>query len=184
MSAPRGDDSSHMKSQPSRTLTALDAHETILQSMEWTYQRAKNHPGIGTAFILPSGTPVELQTHADAKDTSLLLTSILPFRSTGPSLLRLRRRLENQSANLFGISLQFRPRHGIRLVSRFWVPAQDHTPEEIVPWLKPVFEDLLAHTTRLFSEIVQLGFTIPAPKPEKPVPPPRLRPSDDFHLPS
>ena len=184
MSAPPGDDSPRMKSQQSRVITALGAYETILKSMDWTYRRSESRPGIGTAFILPSGTPVELQATADAKDTSLLLTSILPFRSTGPSLPRLRRRLENQSASFSGISLQFRPRHGIRLVSRFWIPALDLTAEEILPWLKPVFQDFLNHTTRLFSEIVQLGFTIPAPKPEKPVPPPRLRPSDDFHLPS
>ena len=184
MSAPLCDASPPMNTQQKRIHAAFTALENILHGMEWTFHRHQNPAGISTAYIVPAGTPVEIRTVADSIGRSLFLASHLPLEIARPRLTSFRRILERQALALNGLTLQFRPKLGVRLVSRFWIPAEELPPERIEPWLKPCFQDLLSQTNSLFPGLLKDALARPKPKVKSSPLPPRLRPSDDFYLPS
>ena len=152
---------------------ALDAVETIFKSMDWSYERKSNPNGIFTGFKLDKKNNVHIVIMPDDKGNSLLLGCAYHFTTPKGQLGKFRRFFQKEALNINDLSIQYEPARGVRLSGRCWLPQFDVYPEDLVSLIEPYFKSLMGTCTHLYPELIKLL------RHQE-----RIKPQDDFHLPS
>jgi len=159
-----------MQTTPS---TALAAVESVFQSLEWSYERKDKPQGIFSGFRLDKANNANLVIMPDNEGQSLFLGCSLHFTPPKGSVGRFRRLFQEAALDIHGISIEFEPKRGVRLTSRYWLPPLDLPVPDVRSLLEPYLKALLRTCTDLYPKVLKLLREQD-----------RLHPSDDFHLPS
>ena len=152
---------------------ALDALVLVFQTLDWKFERKQTPQGIFSGFRLDKENNANLVLMPDDKGESLLLGCSLHFEVPRGSLPKLRRFIRQETAAFHGISFELDPTFGVRLTVRCWLPALDLPAESLRPIVEPPFRYLVRASTQLYPDLLKFL------RHQE-----RLRPSDDFHLPS
>ena len=159
-----------MQTTPS---TALDALALVFQSLNWKFDRLPNPERICSGFKLDKKNNAHLVLMSDDRGESLLLGCSFHFDVPRGSLPKLRRFIRKETAAFHGISSELDPTFGVRLTVRCWLPALDLPAESLRQIVEPPFRYLVRASTQLYPDLLKFL------RHQE-----RLRPSDDFHLPS
>ena len=159
-----------MQTTPS---TALDAVELLFKSLEWDYERKEKPVGIFSGSRLDKGNNANLVIMPDNEGQSLFLGCSLHFTPPKGSVGRFRRLFQEEGLDIHGISIEFEPKRGVRLTSRYWLPTLDLPAPEVRSLLEPYLKELLRTCTHLYPKVLKLLREQT-----------RLTPPDDFHLPA
>ena len=159
-----------MQTTPS---TALDAFALVFQSLDWKFDRLQTPERICSGFKLDKKNHAHLLLMPDDKGESLLLGCSLRFNPPRGSIAKIRKFLRAETAAFHGLSVEFDPAHGIRLTARCWLPDLDLPLDALRPIFEPSLHYLLRASNQLYPGLLKFLHHQE-----------RLRPSDDFHLPS
>ncbi len=159
-----------MQTTPS---TALDALALVFQSLGWSFDRREKPVGIFSGFKLDKENNAVLVLMPDDRGESLLLGCSLPFTPPKGSVSKIHKFLRVETSAFHGLSVEFDPSHGVRLTARCWLPGLDLSAEGLRPVVEPYLRYLLRAATQLYPELIKFL------RHQE-----RLRPTDDFHLPS
>ena len=153
---------------------ALDAIETIFQSMNWTCERQANPNGVFTGCKLDKENNAHIVIMPDDLGTSLLLGCAYHFTVPKGQLGKIRRFLQKEALEINGLAIQFDPKHGVRVSGRCWLPQFDLSQEDLTSLITPYFRHLMFTCTQLlYPALIKLL------RHQE-----RIKPQDDFHLPS
>jgi hypothetical protein len=152
---------------------ALDAIESIFKTMDWSYERKSNPNGVFTGFKLDKKNNAHIVIMPDDNGTSLLMGCSYHFTVPKGQLAKIRRFFQKESFDINGLTIQFDPARGVRLSTRCWLPTLDLSPEDLVALIEPYFRAMMHTVTSLYPELIKLL------RHQE-----RIKPQDDFHLPS
>ena len=152
---------------------ALDAVESIFKTMDWSYERKCNPNGVFTGFKLDKKNNAHIVIMPDDQGTSLLMGCSYHFPAPKGQLGKIRRFLQKESFDINGLTIQFDPARGVRLSTRCWLPQFDLSPEDLVALIEPYFRAMMHTVTHLYPELIKFL------RHQE-----RIKPQDDFHLPS
>ena len=159
-----------MQTTPS---TALAAVESVFQSLEWSYERKEEPQGIFSGFRLDKSNNANLVIMPDNEGRSLFLGCSLHFTPPEGSLGRFCRLFRKEALDIHGISIEYEPKRGVRLTSRYWLPPIELQVSDVRSLLEPYLKELLRTCTDLYPKVLKLLREQT-----------RVTPSDDFHLPA
>jgi len=152
---------------------ALDAIESIFQSLGWEIEIKSDPPAILTGFHIDKTHDAIVVIALDDERKSIILGCSYRFQSPKDQRGRIRRFLFEQSQNLYGTTIHFSPTQGVNINTRCWLPDVPLAPDDFRAVVEPYLKEVLKTATNLFPDLIRFLRQQD-----------RIRPRDDFHLPS